>query len=204
MTEPLNVLFLCDGNSARSILAEAIMNREGAGRIRGYSAGSRPIGAPDPLAIALLQREGFDTGFARSKSWHEFANPAAPEMDFVFTICNAPAAVECAYWPGLPVSAQWGLIDPATVAGSEAEKAMAFAETYRTLTRRIKAFASLALTTLDGLPLRAKPRDVGMIGADLTNRKLVVDTAQAGAAKLLPACALGKTNGWAKSLSYAI
>ena len=166
MTEPYHVLFLCTGNSARSILAEAVMNREGHGRFKGYSAGSRPTGQPNPLALALLQREGFDTSFARSKSWDEFATsathePGAPRLDFVFTVCDNAAAEECPYWPGQPVSARWGLPDPAAAEGTDAQKALAFAETYRALTRRIQAFAALPLATLDALTLQARLRDIG-------------------------------------------
>ena len=166
MTEPYHVLFLCTGNSARSILAEAVMNREGHGRFKGYSAGSRPTGQPNPLALALLQREGFDTSFARSKSWDEFATsathePGAPRLDFVFTVCDNAAAEECPYWPGQPVSAHWGLPDPAAAEGTDAQKALAFAETYRALTRRIQAFAALPLATLDKLTLQTRLRDIG-------------------------------------------
>ena len=158
---PFNVLFLCTGNSARSILAEAVMNREGMGRFRAHSAGSRPTGAPNPFALDLLRREGFDTGFARSKSWDEFATPDAPKLDFIFTVCDAAAAEECPYWPGQPVSAHWGLPDPAAVTGSDAEKALAFADTYRALTRRIKAFAALPFATLDAMTLQARLREIG-------------------------------------------
>ena len=161
MPDPLNVLFLCTGNSARSILAEAVLNREGHGRFRAYSAGSRPAGQPNPFAISLLQRNGFDTGFARSKSWDEFATPDAPKLDFVFTVCDNAAAEECPYWPGQPVSAHWGLPDPAAVTGSDAQKALAFADTYRALMRRIQAFAALPLATLDALTLKARLRDIG-------------------------------------------
>ena len=161
MPDPLNVLFLCTGNSARSILAEAVLNREGQGRFRAYSAGSRPAGQPNPFAISLLQRNGFDTGFARSKSWDEFATPDAPKLDFVFTVCDNAAAEECPYWPGQPVSAHWGLPDPAAVTGSDAQKALAFADTYRALMRRIQAFAALPLATLDALTLKARLRDIG-------------------------------------------
>ena len=161
MPVPLNVLFLCTGNSARSILAEAVMNRLGEGRFQGFSAGSRPAGQPNPFAISLMQREGFDTAFARSKSWDEFATPDAPNLDFVFTVCDNAAAEECPYWPGQPVSAHWGLPDPAAVTGSDAEKALAFADTYRALTRRIGAFAALPLATLDALTLKARLKDIG-------------------------------------------
>jgi protein-tyrosine-phosphatase len=158
---PLNVLFLCTGNSARSILAEAVMNHLGQGRFKGYSAGSRPQGQPNPFALSLLQREGIDTAFARSKSWDEFAAPGAPKLDFVFTVCDNAAAEECPYWPGQPVSAHWGLPDPAAVEGSDAEKALAFADTYRALTRRIGAFVALPMATLDAMTLKAHLTDIG-------------------------------------------
>ena len=161
MPEPHHVLFLCTGNSARSILAEAILNREGAGRFIAHSAGSRPTGAPNPFAIALLQREGFDTGFARSKSWDEFATPDAPKLDFVFTVCDSAAAEECPFWPGQPMTAHWGLPDPAAVEGSDAQKALAFADTYRAMRRRLQAFCALPLATIDALSLRSSLRDIG-------------------------------------------
>lgn len=158
---PLNVLFLCTGNSARSILAEAVMNHLGQGRFKGYSAGSRPAGEPNPFAISLLQREGIDTAFARSKSWDEFASADAPTLDFVFTVCDNAAAEECPFWPGQPVSAHWGLPDPAAVTGSDAEKALAFADTYRALTRRIGAFVALPMATLDAMTLKSRLTDIG-------------------------------------------
>ena len=158
---PFQTLFLCTGNSARSILAEAILNREGKGRFIAYSAGSRPTGAPNPLAISLLQREGFDTSFARSKSWDEFAAPGAPKLDFIFTVCDAAAAEECPYWPGQPMTAHWGLPDPAAVQGNDAEKALAFAQTFAALTRRIQAFAALPLASLDALTLKAQLTEIG-------------------------------------------
>ena len=166
MPEPYHVLFLCTGNSARSILAEAILNREGHGRFIAHSAGSRPTGAPNPFAISLLQREGFDTGFARSKSWDEFATPDAPKLDFVFTVCDSAAAEECPFWPrpsgtAQPMTAHWGLPDPAAVEGSDAQKALAFADTYRAMRRRLQAFCALPLATIDALSLRSSLRDIG-------------------------------------------
>lgn len=163
MSEPYHVLFLCTGNSARSILAEAILIREGRGRFVAHSAGSRPTGAPNPLAIALLQREGHDTAFARSKSWDEFAVPGAPRLDFVFTVCDSAAAEECPFWPGQPMTAHWGLPDPAAVDGSDAEKALAFAETYRAMLRRIQAFCALPLASIDALSLRGRIKDIGTL-----------------------------------------
>ena len=161
MREPFNVLFLCTGNSARSILGEAIMTREGAGRFRGFSAGSRPSGQPHPYAIDLLTRLGHDTAFARSKSWDEFAAPAAPKMDFIFTVCDQAAAEECPYWPGHPMSAHWGLPDPAAATGTEAERRLAFSETYRMLRNRITAFVNLPTESLDKASLRARLAEIG-------------------------------------------
>ncbi len=163
MSEPYHVLFLCTGNSARSILAEAILNREGHGRFIAHSAGSRPTGAPNPFALSLLQREGFDTAFARSKSWDEFAAPGAPRLDFVFTVCDSAAAEECPFWPGQPMTAHWGLPDPAAATGSDAEKALAFAETYRAMLRRIQAFCALPLASIDALSLRGRIKDIGTL-----------------------------------------
>jgi protein-tyrosine-phosphatase len=161
MTKTYNVLILCTGNSARSILGEAVFNHEGGGKFVAYSAGSRPAGQPNPFAIDLLRREGIDTAFARSKSWDEFALSDAPKMDFVITVCDNAAAEECPYWPGAPVSAHWGLPDPATVTGSDAEKALAFADTYRALMRRVQAFAALPIATLDALSLKKELTQIG-------------------------------------------
>ena len=163
MADPYNVLFLCTGNSARSILAEAIVNHEGAGRFRGYSAGSHPKGAPHPYAIDLLKRLSHDTGFARSKSWDEFAGEDALRMDFVFTVCDQAAAEPCPYWPGQPMSAHWGLPDPAAAEGTEAERRLAFSETYRMLRNRISTLVSLPLASLDRLSLQ---RQLDAIGKD--------------------------------------
>jgi protein-tyrosine-phosphatase len=161
MTKTYNVLILCTGNSARSILGEAVFNHEGGGKFVAYSAGSKPAGQPNPFAIDLLRREGIDTAFARSKNWDEFALPDAPKMDFVITVCDNAAAEECPYWPGAPVSAHWGLPDPAAVTGSDAEKALAFADTYRALTRRVQAFAALPIATLDALSLKKELTQIG-------------------------------------------
>ena len=140
MSRPLNVLILCTGNSARSILAEAILNRHGKGKYQAYSAGSKPQGAPHPLALELLQSHGYDTGFARSKSWDEFAGENAPRMDFVITVCDSAAAEECPYWPGAPLSAHWGLPDPAAASGSPEDQRAAFRAAFATLKMRIDAF----------------------------------------------------------------
>jgi arsenate reductase len=154
-----NVLFLCTGNSARSILAEAIMSAQPG--FKGFSAGSQPQGEPNPYAIKLLENLGHDTSQLRSKSWDEFAIPDAPEMDFIFTVCDNAAGEVCPVWPGQPVSAHWGLPDPAAVTGSEAEIAAAFADTYKALLRRIQVFAALPLDTLDALSLKSRLRDIG-------------------------------------------
>ena len=160
-----NVLFLCTGNSARSILAEAILEREGAGRFRAFSAGSRPKGEVHPVALDILARLGHNVSPLRSKSWDEFAAPGAPTLDFVFTVCDNAAAEECPYWPGQPMTAHWGLPDPAAVTTSEAEQHIAFGETYKALLRRIQAFTSLPMATLDALSLQARLRDIGRDGA---------------------------------------
>jgi arsenate reductase (thioredoxin) len=161
-----NVLFLCTGNSARSIMAEAILNRAGAGRFRAYSAGSHPKGAVHPQALALLVREGHDLSGLRSKSWDEFARPGAPALDFVFTVCGNAANDTCPIWPGGPMSAHWGIADPAAATGAEAEIAQAFALAYRRLDRRIGAFVELAVDSLDAMALRHRLADVGHIGEE--------------------------------------
>ena len=163
--QPLNVLFLCTGNSARSILAEAILNREGAGRFKGYSAGSQPKGEVHPQAIALLRKMNHDTDFARSKNWDEFAAKGAPEMDFVFTVCDNAANEACPVWPGQPMSAHWGLPDPVAVEGSDTEIALAFADTYRMLSRRISIFCALPLASIDKLSLKKRLDEIGKPGA---------------------------------------
>ena len=164
MSEPFNVLFLCTGNSARSIIAEAILNRVGTGKFRAFSAGSRPKGEPHPFAIDLLKRLNYDTGFARSKSWDEFAAPGAPQMDFVFTVCDQAAAEECPFWPGQPMTAHWGMPDPAAATGTDAERHLAFAETYGMLERRLSIFTSLPLASIDKLALKKRLDDIGQPG----------------------------------------
>ena len=144
-----NVLVLCTGNSARSILAEALLNHEGRGRIRAFSAGSSPKDAPNPYALALLKDLGYDTSAFRSKSWSEFAGPEAPRMDFIVTVCDSAAGETCPYWPGHPLVAHWGIADPAAVEGSDAEKRAAFMDTYRRLTARVTAFVNLDMDRLD-------------------------------------------------------
>ena len=156
-----NVLFLCTGNSARSILAEAILNREGAGRFSAYSAGSQPKGEVHPYALDLLRRMNHDTSELRSKSWDEFAATGAAKMDFVFTVCDNAAAEACPVWPGQPMSAHWGVPDPAAAEGTEAERRLAFADTYRMLTNRISIFTNLPLSSLDRLSLQKHLDSIG-------------------------------------------
>lgn len=156
-----NVLFLCTGNSARSILAEACLNREGRGRFTAYSAGSHPKGEVHPMAIELMKRANYDTSGLRSKSWDEFAAPGAPKMDFVFTVCDSAAAEACPVWPGQPMTAHWGVPDPAAVEGSDTEKALAFAEAFRMLNNRISIFVNLPITSLDRLALQKRLTDIG-------------------------------------------
>ena len=158
---PLNVLFLCTGNSARSILAEAIMNRVGAGKFRAYSAGSMPKGAVNPGALDTLQRHGFLTDGYRSKSWEEFSAPDAPKLDFVFTVCDNAAAEVCPIWPGQPMSAHWGVPDPADASGNGAEIALIFADTFRMLSNRINVFVNLPLESLDRLSLQRRLDQIG-------------------------------------------
>ena len=143
MSEAKNVLILCTGNSARSIMAEAIMNRAGRGRWRAFSAGSQPTGQPNRFAIERLEAEGYDTGFVRSKSWDEFAGEDAPRMDLVVTVCDSAAAETCPLWPGAPARAHWGVPDPAAAEGSETQRRAAFEEAYRQLHERITAFLAL-------------------------------------------------------------
>ncbi|MCB1475866.1 MAG: arsenate reductase ArsC [Rhodobiaceae bacterium] len=156
-----NVLFLCTGNSARSIMAEAIMNRLGKGRFQAYSAGSMPKGEVHPIAIDTLKMMDYETSFARSKSWDEFAVDGAPKMDFVFTVCDNAASEVCPVWPGQPMSAHWGIPDPAAVEGTEAEKHIAFDEAYSMLNRRISIFVSLPVRSIDKLSLQKHLDEIG-------------------------------------------
>ncbi|WP_374306692.1 arsenate reductase ArsC [Dongia sp.] len=156
-----NVLFLCTGNSARSILAESILSREGQGRFRAFSAGSQPKGEVHPFAISLLKKMNHPVEELRSKNWDEFAADGAPVMDFVFTVCDNAANEVCPVWPGQPMSAHWGLPDPAAVEGSEAERHLAFADTYRMLANRISIFASLPMKSLDRLSLQQRLSEIG-------------------------------------------
>ena len=156
-----NVLFLCTGNSARSILAESIMNREGKGKFVGFSAGSQPKGQVHPFAIDLLKKMNYPTDQLRSKDWQEFAAPGAPEMDFVFTVCDNAANEVCPVWPGQPMSAHWGIPDPAAVEGTEVVQRLAFADAYRHLNNRISIFTSLPIQSLDKLSLQKRLDEIG-------------------------------------------
>lgn len=159
--QPFNVLFLCTGNSARSIIAEAILNREGQGRFKAYSAGSYPKGEVHPYALQLLKTANHDVSAARSKSWDEFATPDAPKMDFVFTVCDDAANEACPVWPGQPMTAHWGVPDPAAVEGTDAEKHFAFADTYRMLNNRLSIFVNLPMKSLDRLSLQKSLDEIG-------------------------------------------
>ncbi len=162
---PLNVLFLCTHNSARSLIAECVMARLGGTRFKGYSAGSQPSGRVHPYALELLQRLNYDTSKLRSKSWEEFTGPGTPELDFVFTVCDNAANEVCPVWPGQPMSAHWGLPDPAAVEGSESERRFAFADTHRMLYQRISIFTNLPLDSLDKLSLQRRLDEIGRVKA---------------------------------------
>lgn len=156
-----NVLFLCNANSARSIMGEAILNRLGAGHFKAYSAGSHPKGTANPYALQLLKSLNYDTTFARSKSWDEFSGPAAPEMDFVFTVCDSTANESCPVWPGHPMTALWAVPDPAKADGTDAERHFAFADAYRMLNNRIALFTNLPVDSLDQLALQQRLEEIG-------------------------------------------
>lgn len=166
--DPLNVLFLCTGNSARSIMAECIMNREGLGKFKAYSAGSMPAGQVNPYALNLLRKLNYDVSGLRSKSWEEFSGPEAPKLDFVFTVCDNAAKEVCPIWPGQPMSAHWGLPDPAAVEGTDAERALAFDDTYRMLFQRITIFVNLPFASLNKLSLQKQLDEIGKQGAAAT------------------------------------
>jgi protein-tyrosine-phosphatase len=159
--QQFNVLFLCTGNSARSIMAEAILNKLGAGKFRAYSAGSHPKGQVHPETLRLLQSLGYDTSGFRSKSWDEYTAPGTPDFDFVFTVCDNAAAEACPLWPGQPMTAHWGVPDPALATGTTAEVALAFKDTYRMLHQRIGIFTALPLRSLDQLTLQSKLKEIG-------------------------------------------
>ncbi len=165
---PFNVLFLCTGNSARSIMAEAILGREGRGKFRAFSAGSHPKGGVHPYARDLLRKLNFEVSGFRSKSWSEFARPDAPKLDFVFTVCDDAAAEACPVWPGQPMTAHWGIPDPAAVVGNEAETHLAFADAFRMLNNRISIFVSLPISSLDRLALQKRLDSIGKTSIDAT------------------------------------
>lgn len=159
--KPYNILVLCTGNSARSIIGEALFNTMGAGRFNAYSAGSHPTGRVNPFAIELVQALGYPVGNLRSKSWDEFAQPGAPELDFVITVCDRAAGEVCPFWPGQPVTAHWGFPDPAAVVGTDEEKRAAFAQTVRQIRNRVQLFLSLPLETLGRMAIEKKVRAIG-------------------------------------------
>jgi len=156
-----NVLFLCTGNSARSILAESILNKGGKGQFRGFSAGSHPNGRVNPIALDLLRQLDFPTEGLRSKSWDEFATPGAPHLDFVITVCDNTAGEACPVWPGVPITAHWGIPDPAAVEGTEIEKKTAFRQAFKAMDRRIKLFLSLPISSIDQLRIKERMDAIG-------------------------------------------
>jgi arsenate reductase len=163
---PFHVLFLCTGNSARSIFGEQLVNYWGKGRFRGFSAGSHPKGQVHPIALALLEHMKLPTEGLRSKSWDEFAHAGAPRLDFVFTVCDKAAAEACPVWPGQPMTAHWGLADPAAVRGPDTQRWLAFRQTFRELENRIKIFTSLPLRSLDRLKLQERLDAIGKLRVD--------------------------------------
>jgi len=165
-----NVLFLCTGNSARSILAESIMRKDGRGRFRSFSAGSQPKGQINPFALKVLARLDYPSDGMRSKSWEEFATPDAPVMDFVFTVCDNAAGESCPVWPGQPMTAHWGIEDPAAVEGTDLEKEAAFVAAFRYLKNRISIFTSLPLRGIDRLALGTRLREIGRMDGSTSDR----------------------------------
>ena len=158
-----NVLFLCTVNTARSVLAEGILRKDGAGRFNAYSAGSQPKGIVNPFALKVLAAEGYPADGYRSKSWDEYAGPGAPQMDFIFTVCDSAAGEACPYWPGHPMTAHWGIEDPAAVEGTGIDKERAFNEAFRFMRNRIQAFIALPLDKLDAMTMRGKLQDIGKL-----------------------------------------
>jgi arsenate reductase len=163
VTPHYNILFLCTGNSARSIMAEVILNHKGKGRFTAYSAGSHPSGVPRPEALLQIESSGMSTAGLRSKSWDEFATPDAPKLDFVFTVCDNAANEQCPYWPGQPMTAHWGIPDPAAVKGTAEEIARAFQDAFVVLDRRISLFLSLPLSTLDSFAIQQEIKNIGQL-----------------------------------------
>ena len=166
----MNVLFLCTGNSARSILAEAYLNSAGKGRFQAHSAGSQPTGKVNPFALELLQKNRIDTSGARSKSWDEFARPGAPKLDFVFTVCDNAAGEVCPIWPGQPITAHWGVADPAVVTGTDADKRKAFLRAFSELSTRINLLLALPVDKLDRLTLKRRLEEIGRSGTETPAR----------------------------------
>jgi arsenate reductase len=165
-----NVLFLCTGNTARSIMAEAILRKDGAGRFSTFSAGSQPKGTVNPLALKTLAAHGYPSRGFRSKSWDEFVSPGAPEIDFVLTVCDSAAGEACPIWPGRPITAHWGIEDPAAVQGSERDKERAFAEAFRYLRSRIEAFTALPLETIGAMECTAHLKEIGRAEGSTSGR----------------------------------
>jgi arsenate reductase (thioredoxin) len=165
-----NVLFLCTGNSARSVIAESILNRDGGGRFRAFSAGSHPKGAVHPMALQVLEDYGYPTESLRSKPWNEFARADAPVLDFVFTVCDNAASEVCPVWPGQPMTAHWGIEDPAAAEGTHLERLAAFVAAFRHLKNRITAFAALPASSLDRVSLQARLTEIGQ-GEGATSRR---------------------------------
>jgi arsenate reductase len=163
---PYNVLFLCTGNSARSILGEAVLNRIGAGKFKAFSAGSMPKGEVHPQALALLKRLGYETAGLRSKGWEEFSGSGAPELDFVFTVCDNAANEVCPVWPGQPMTAHWGIPDPAAVEGTQDQIAFAFRDAFAVLHRRIELFTCLPMKSLDRMSLKRRIDEIGKTSAE--------------------------------------
>ncbi len=163
---PYNVLFLCTGNSARSILAESLLTHWGDGKFRGFSAGSFPKGQVHPLAVDLLRRMHLPAENLRSKSWQEFAAPSAPPIDFIFTVCDNAAGEVCPVWPGKPMTAHWGVADPAAVEGTDLEKAAAFRKAFKELETRIKLFICLPIGSLDSLSLQSRLHEIGKMSTE--------------------------------------
>ncbi|WP_244645541.1 arsenate reductase ArsC [Salinarimonas ramus] len=174
-----DVLFLCSGNSARSILAESILRKEGEGRFRVHSAGSRPKGFVEPLALKVLEALDYPTEGLRSKDWREFAEPGAPQLDFVFTVCDAAAGEPCPVWPGQPMTAHWGIEDPAAVEGAPFERERAFGQAFRYLKNRIGVFTSLPIASLDRLALSKKLDEIGTIEGASTGAVVPFERASA-------------------------
>jgi len=165
-----NVLFLCTGNTARSVLAEGILRKDGAGRFNAYSAGSQPKGIVNPFALKVLEALGYPPDGYRSKSWEEFAKPGAPVMDFVFTVCDSAAGEACPVWPGQPMTAHWGIEDPAAVEGTDIEKERAFVQAAKYMRNRISTFLSLPLASIDQMALRHRLREIGRLDGSTASK----------------------------------